>query len=640
MNVINNSINFFSNNYLYKKLLTLPASYRRLILVFIDFILLIFSSMLFLSYNLLELENKYSFFYSFFISIFGIAVYIFSGQYKSLTRYFGSGEIYKLFLRNLFIVLFIYFCNSQFQIVSFNSKTLILFWFIINGSIGLFKLISRDVIISIANSNDLQKKKSIIYGAGKAGIQLWGLLKLTDKFKIKYFLDDKPELWNREINGKKILSRGDFEKVIQRENIDVILLSIPSLKPTQKIRILNYLRKFNIPILQIPPLDEINSGMEKISSLKSLRIEDFLGRDEVLTDWSLLEKDFKNKNIIIFGAAGSIGFEIGKQLFKYNPKNLIFFDHSEIGMYELTQYFESINIDKKVQIVPILGSCLDIFLVDRILKKYKVDIIFHAAAYKHVPLVQLNPIQGIKNNILSTLIICKSAIKNSVEKVLLISSDKAVRPTNIMGASKRVSEMILQAFYDKSSKDNKSIIFSMVRFGNVLNSSGSVIPLFEKQIEQGGPVTVTHPEITRYFMTIKEASQLVLQASTLAEGGEVFLLDMGSPVLIYNLAKKIINLKGHVVKDKDNPKGDIEIIFSGLRPGEKLYEELLVDANAESTKHPLIYKANEKFVDFSELLSKLDELKLAIKNQDLKKVNGIIFFLVPEMKISNSDINY
>ena len=640
MKITSNIINFFFNNLISKKLLPLPASYRRLILVLIDFILLIFSSMLFLSYNLLELENKFSLFYAFCISFFGITVYIFSGQYKSLTRYFGSREIYKLFVRNLFIVLFIYFYNSYFYIVSFNYKALILFWLILNGSIGLFKLISRDIIISISNSNNFKKKKAIIYGAGNAGIQLWGLLRLTDKYKIKYFLDDKPELWNREINGNKILSRNDFEKIIQREKIDVILFSIPSLKPTQKTRIFNYLREFNIPILQIPPLEEINSGIEKISSLKSLRIEDFLGRDEVLTDWSLLDRDFKNKNIIIFGAAGSIGFEIGKQLFKYKPKTLIFFDHSEIGMYELTQYFESINKDKKVKIIPILGSCLDSYLVDRIFKKYDLQIIFHAAAYKHVPLVQLNPIQGIKNNIISTLIICKSAMKNSVEKVLLISTDKAVRPTNIMGASKRVAEMILQAFADEASKKNKSIIFSMVRFGNVLNSSGSVIPLFEKQIEDGGPVTVTHPEITRYFMTIKEASQLVLQASSLAEGGEVFLLDMGSPVLINNLAKQIINLKGNVVKDSDNPKGDIEIVYSGLRPGEKLYEELLVDANAQKTKHPLIYKANEKFFNFSELLSKIDELQLAIKTQDLQKVNEIIFFLVPEMKISKKDINY
>ena len=294
-------------------------------------------------------------------------------------------------------------------------------------------------------------------------------------------------------------------------------------------------------------------------------------------------------------------------------------------MYELTQYFESINIDKQGQNYPNFRFMLDIHLVDRILKKYKVEIIFHAAAYKHVPLVQLNPMQGIQNNIISTLIICQCAMKNSVEKVLLISTDKAVRPTNIMGASKRVAEIIFQAFDNEASPKNKPIIFSMVRFGNVLNSSGSVIPLFEKQIDQGGPVTVTHPEITRYFMTIKEACQLVLQASTLAEGGEVFLLDMGSPVLIYNLAKKIINLTGNMVKDKHNPKGDIEIVFSGLRPGEKLYEELLVDANAESTKHPLIYKANEKFFNFSELQIKLDELQLAIKNQDLNRVNEIIF---------------
>ena len=271
-------------------------------------------------------------------------------------------------------------------------------------------------------------------------------------------------------------------------------------------------------------------------------------------------------------------------------------------------------------------------MVENIFNKNKVQIVFHAAAYKHVPIVEVNPIQGIKNNIMSTFIICKAAQKALVEKVLLVSTDKAVRPTNIMGASKRVSEMILQAFDNDAFLKNQKNIFSMVRFGNVLNSSGSVIPLFEKQIKEGGPITVTDPQITRYFMTIKEAADLVLQSSSLAKGGEVFLLDMGQPVKILDLAKQMINLKGFTLKDDDNPNGDIEIVFSGLRPGEKLYEELLVDGTAEKTSHPLIYKANEKFVELKELQEKIKQLDQSIKKQDLKKTNEIILSLVPEMK--------
>tara|TARA_A100001035_G_scaffold91329_1_gene71352 strand:+ start:8029 stop:9912 length:1884 start_codon:yes stop_codon:yes gene_type:complete len=622
------------------KLLTLPPLLRRLILVCLDFSFLFFTSFIVFKDKLLFFENKNNFLFICLITIIGISLYILNGQYKSLSKFLGSKEIYRLILRNFYLIILIWFLNYAFKAIDLSPEDLFIFWVIINSATGFLRLISRDILINLSNRGNLLRKKSIIFGAGMAGAQLFGLLRLSNKYSIKYFVDDNPELWNREINGIKILSRQSFKKTLQKESIDQILFAIPSLKNSQKVKVLNYLREFKIPILQIPSLDDLNIGNEKISSLKSINIEDFLGRDVVIADSSLLDNEFKNKNICVFGAAGSIGFEICKQIFKQDPKTLIFFDHSEIGIYNLTQYFQKIKPSKTVNIIPILGSCLDSNLVERIFDQYKIDIVFHAAAYKHVPLVQLNPIQGIQNNIFSTLIICKAAVKTSVRKVLLISTDKAVRPTNIMGASKRVAEMILQAFNKEFSINNKSTIFSMVRFGNVLNSSGSVIPLFEKQIKQGGPITVTHPKITRYFMTIKEASELVLQSSSLASGGEVFLLDMGSPVLIADLAKQLINLNGHVLKDKKNPNGDIEIVYTGLRPGEKLYEELLVDADAQTTKHPLIFKANEKFLNYDLLSKKIDELKLSIKNQNLKEVKKILLYMVPQMKLYKEKVNY
>ena len=622
------------------KLLTLPPLLRRLILVCLDFSFLFFTSFIVFKDKLLFFENKNNFLFICLITIIGISLYILNGQYKSLSKFLGSKEIYRLILRNFYLIILIWFLNYAFKAIDLSPEDLFLFWVIINSATGFLRLISRDILINLSNRGNLLRKKSIIFGAGMAGAQLFGLLRLSNKYSIKYFVDDNPELWNREINGIKILSRQSFKKTLQKESIDQILFAIPSLKNSQKVKVLNYLREFKIPILQIPSLDDLNIGNEKISSLKSINIEDFLGRDVVIADSSLLDNEFKNKNICVFGAAGSIGFEICKQIFKQDPKTLIFFDHSEIGIYNLTQYFQKIKPSKTVNIIPILGSCLDSNLVERIFDQYKIDIVFHAAAYKHVPLVQLNPIQGIQNNIFSTLIICKAAVKTSVRKVLLISTDKAVRPTNIMGASKRVAEMILQAFNKEFSINNKSTIFSMVRFGNVLNSSGSVIPLFEKQIKQGGPITVTHPKITRYFMTIKEASELVLQSSSLASGGEVFLLDMGSPVLIADLAKQLINLNGHVLKDKKNPNGDIEIVYTGLRPGEKLYEELLVDADAQTTKHPLIFKANEKFLNYDLLSKKIDELKLSIKNKNLKEVKKILLYMVPQMKLYKEKVNY
>ena len=491
--------------HLINKLINLPTFFRRLILVLVDLVILNLSCYLILFDKFSDFLKAKALIFTFFISIFAIVIYIYNGQYKSLSKFVGSKDIYQLIIRNLFICLLIIFLNYSFKTIDLDFKKLFLFWISTNGSMGLFRLISRDILINLPIAGDLKPQKSIIYGAGMAGVQLLAMLRLSKKYKIQYFVDDNPELWNREIDGIRIIARKRFKQIFKRDSISQILLAIPSLKPSQKRNLLNNLKEFKIPIFQIPSLDDIKRGDEKISSLKLIKIEDFLGRDEVASDASSLYEEFNNKNICIFGAAGSIGSEICRQLYKQDPKKLIFFDHSEIGLYTLMQFFENTNSERKTQIIPILGSCLDSSLVENIFEKHDIQIVFHAAAYKHVPLVEINPIQGIKNNIISTLVICKAALSNSVEKVLLISTDKAVRPTNIMGASKRIAEIILQAYAYHASLKNYSTIFLWLDL-KCLNSSGSVIPLFEKQIKKGGPITVTHPKITRYFMTIKEAT--------------------------------------------------------------------------------------------------------------------------------------
>lgn len=620
----------------FEKLISISVVYRRLILVSIDLLILFFSTYISLASDFYQTNNDYNFYLIIFVPFLGIFYYLLTGQYVGITRFVGSKEIYKLMLRNTFFSFIVFIIFRKININEVNFRSIIIFWVLTNGFSGFSRLIARDLIRIFSRNGNYKQNKAIIYGAGVAGVQLYNALKISKKLKIKYFIDDNKELWNREIDGVKIISINNLENVIKFELIDEILFAIPSLRPSQKSKILNNLKKFKIPISQIPSVDEINRGYEKISTLKSINIEDLLGRDAVQTDLIPLNEEFNQKSICVMGAGGSIGLEICKQLTKYKIKNLILLEHSEVALYEINQYFGKLKSDKVVKIIPILGSCLDKSLIERVFFEYEVDLVFHAAAYKHVPLVQLNPIQGVKNNILSTYIICQAAINNRVKKVLLISTDKAVRPTNIMGASKRISEMIFQAYNDDAQKKNKNIIFSMVRFGNVLNSSGSVIPLFEKQINEGGPITVTHPDITRYFMTIREAVELVLQSTFMAAGGEVFLLDMGSPVNIVNLAKQMINLNNLKLKSEQNLKGDISIVFSGLRPGEKLYEELLVDASAIATKHPRIFKAKEKFVTLEKILPKINQLEKAIESQDIEEINKIILFLVPEIKFSKN----
>ncbi len=555
--------------------------------------------------------------------LLGIPLYIFTGQYKSLTRYVGSRSLYYLIYRNFILILIIIVIGKLFNLSLPSEGNLIIFLILVSFVSGGIRFLLRDILLYFSDFKKKNLKKVAIYGAGSSGAQLEATLRLSYEYSIEFFIDDNKELWRRSLNDIPIRSIDFLENHIHK--IDQVLIAIPSLKKRNYKNILDKLSNYNISVLTIPSLSEIASGKSKINSLRPILIEDILGRDEIPPDPLLLSESIKHKSILITGAGGSIGSELARKILEINPLNLVLLEINEASLYQLQRELENKFPEK--DIFSILGSACSEKLLENTLKKFKIDLIFHAAAYKHVPLVEENPIIGLENNIFSTLNICQVSQNLKIGKVVLISSDKAVRPTNLMGVSKRISELIFQAY---SSNKQYHTCFSMVRFGNVLGSSGSVVPLFREQILKGGPITLTDKNMVRYFMTIEEASYLVIQASALAKGGEILLLDMGEPIFIKTLAEKMINLAGLKSKNKSNPYGDIEIIYIGKRPGEKLYEELLISAESEKTLHPLIYKARENYIDYKVLLKELKFLRKYLQNFDYENTFELLQKLVPE----------
>ena len=465
-------------------------------------------------------------------------------------------------------------------------------------------------------------------------MQLAASLKVNKQYKVVCFVDDVPNMWGRTIWDIPIKSRGFLN---EKSKFDEILLAKPSLTKQEIRGIVEDSKKIGISILQIPSIEDLTSGIQTIDSLRPVPIEELLGRDLITAKLDNIKPHIEGKSICVTGGGGSIGKELCKQILKLKPKKLIIFENNEPSLYAIHQELSE-KVHEKVDIYPVLGSAQNLSLLQNVFKKNNVSIVFHAAAYKHVPIVEKNPISGILNNVFSTKVVCDAALNSSIKQIILVSTDKAVRPENIMGASKRLAEMIIQGFAEeerlkKIKNPNYDMkLFSMVRFGNVLASSGSVVPLFKKQIANGGPITLTHKDIVRYFMTITEAVNLVLNSATMAEGGDVFLLDMGEPIKIYSLAEQMIKLSGLTIKSPNNPKGDIEIIETGLRPGEKLFEELLLNAKAQPSSHPLIFKGIEDYIPKNILLEKLKTLYIHLNNDDIKKSLETLSELVPEWK--------
>jgi FlaA1/EpsC-like NDP-sugar epimerase len=466
--------------------------------------------------------------------------------------------------------------------------------------------------------------KVVIYGAGNAGKQIAAAFQLSDEFHPVAFVDDDVQLHRRKYRGIEIHPAAELGRLCRDVNPDLILLAIPSLTRTRRQEIISSLLMHGVKAKTLAPLEKLVDSTVSLDNIQAIDVEDLLGRDPVPPRPELIEACIRGKSVLVTGAGGSIGSELCRQVVKNGARRLVLFDNSEFNLYQI--HSEVAASGGVCEIVPLLGSVCDRDRLDRVLARFRIDTVYHAAAYKHVPLVESNPFEGIRNNVFGTMHAAQAAAAAGVESFILISTDKAVRPTNIMGATKRIAELVVQWV---ASERGCRTMACMVRFGNVLGSSGSVVPLFKRQIQAGGPITVTHPEITRYFMTIPEAVELVIQAGAMSESGDVFLLDMGEPVRITDLARTMIRLSGLTVKDEANPDGDVEIVFTGLRPGEKLYEELLIGENGLPTHHSKIFKAKEGSMLPRLLVEEgIESLKTACENDDMGLVMEMIWKMV------------
>ena len=571
--------------------------------------------------------------------LIAIPLFIKLGLYRAIVRYIGFKALWVIVQAVTLFSLSWGVLVLLSGIQGIPRSVIIINWIIGTLIIGGTRVIGRWWFADDKSKKYKQNgssKNVLVYGAGSAGVQLATALSFSNELNPVAFIDDDDSLINHQIMGLKIFSATNLGNLIKSLEVQEVLLALPSASREKKNAIINSLKSEPVKVRTVPSVTELAQGNLKIDDLFEVKINDLLGRDLVPPNQNYLKSNILNKVVMVTGAGGSIGSEICKQVIKLNPKQIILFEQSEFSLYSIDQeLIEMAGPKSKIIITSILGSVFDIKKLEEVCRTFSIQTIYHAAAYKHVPMIEKNIFSGIENNIFGTLFCAQVAIASDVEVFVLVSTDKAVRPTNIMGATKRFSELILQALAEKY--ESKKINFSMVRFGNVLDSSGSVIPLFKKQIKSGGPVTVTDPNIIRYFMTIEEASLLVIQAGAMSKSsGDVFLLDMGKPVKILDLAKKMILLSGLQIKDSDKPNGDIEIIYTGLRPGEKLYEELLIDGDVLKTEHELILRSKEEMLPWENLEIIINKLKDSIQMNDYSKARDCLIEAVPGFKPMNS----
>jgi len=570
----------------------------------------------------------------------GLPMFVSGGFYRSIFRFSGLNSavsmarviaIYGLLFAGVFTVLGL---PGVPRTVGLIQPMLVLL--VVGASRAVARMLLAEPHLAPAQAEKVHRV--LIYGAGSAGRQLAGAIKACSEMLTLGFVDDSPTLWGQTLNGLRIIGPHQLAARVAKDDITDILLAIPSATRARRSEIVRQLRDLNLHVRTLPSVIEIARGEVSMQDLKDLDIEDLLGREPVAPNLDLLQRDICGKIVLVSGAGGSIGSELCRQIFDARPALLLLVEMSEFNLYAIHEELQRrVTLDGSAPVlIPLLASVQDKRRMAEILRTWRPDTIYHAAAYKHVPLVEHNIVEGVRNNVFGTLNLATLAAETGVPNFVLISTDKAVRPTNAMGTTKRLGEMILQALHAGGGETR----FSMVRFGNVLGSSGSVVPLFRKQIAEGGPVTITHADITRYFMTIPEAAQLVLQAGAMGAGGDVFVLDMGEPVRIQDLARNMIELSGLSVRDADNPDGEIEIKVVGLRPGEKLYEELLIGDNPTPTEHARILRARESFLPWSELKAYLAMLEAAVEQGDAARARSLLRSVVPEFAPSSDLVDW
>ena len=633
-----------------QRLLGLPRRHKRTLQVIVDVILVWIALWMAFVVRLGEFDVVHPFAGHGWLFIcaplIALPLFIRFGMYRAVMRYLGNDALIAIVkavsLSALLLALVVYWYRDS--TVAVPRSMVFNYWWLSLLLLGGLRLVMRqffmgdwfDPSVKQSTTRGDNRVRVAIYGAGAAGNQLVAALRTGRSMLPVAFIDDDSSIANRVIAGIRVYKPKHIQQMIEETGASEILLAIPSASRARRREVLGMLEPFPLHVRSIPGFMDLASGKVKVDDLQDVDIADLLGRDAVPPQQALFERCIKGQSVLVTGAGGSIGSELCRQIMACGARVLILFEHSEFNLYSIHRELER-RIAREalqLQLVPILGSIRNAARLQDVMRTWRVDTVYHAAAYKHVPMVEHNIAEGVLNNLLGTLNTAQAAIKSGVENFVLISTDKAVRPTNVMGSTKRLAEMVLQAlsreaapalFNDGSGVHHvNKTRFTMVRFGNVLGSSGSVIPLFREQIKRGGPVTVTHPNITLYFMTIPEAAQLVIQAGSLGEGGDVFVLDMGAPVKIVDLAEKMIKLSGLSVRSNSNPHGDIAIEFSGLRPGEKLYEELLIGDNVQPTEHPMIMRAHEEYLDWDVFKERLADLLVSVEADDFVHVRQLL----------------
>jgi len=604
-----------------------PRSAKQLVVIGLDLVLSVLATWLAFSLRLdtLHMPDALQLRVYVIAPCLAIPVFIHFGLYRAVFRYTGQAAlmatakavaVYALALSAVLV-------SVQWTMVPRSLGILQPLVFLI--LVATSRALARFWLAGMGQAGEGAAGRLLIFGAGTAGVQTAVALAVSRQFTLVGFVDDDPAKCGRSINGVPVWPASAVAERIASESVTDILLAIPGATRERRKAIVDALKALPVHVRTLPSMQDLASGRVKVQDFRELDIEDLLGRDPVPPRADLLAQDISDQVVMVTGAGGSIGSELARQIFAQHPKTLVLLDHSEFALYTIHQELLSLRAGAlaDITLVPVLARVSDNAHMKALCLRYRPATVYHAAAYKHVPLVEFNPGQGVLNNVFGTLSVAAAALEAQVGRFVLISTDKAVRPTNIMGASKRMAELVLQALAQRHGGPD-STCFSMVRFGNVLGSSGSVVPFFRQQLAAGGPLTLTHPEVTRYFMTITEAAQLVLQAGAMGQGGDVFVLDMGEPVKILDLAHRMVQLAGLSVRDAAHPGGDIEIAITGLRPGEKLYEELLIGDNPQSTLHPRIMKAHEDMLPWDVLQEHLSVLRTAAVAEDEAQIRAVL----------------